>query len=247
MVLAPSGCGYSYVRDYCPGCVVFERGVEAPAVPAGTRTLFVLVPGMLGYGWEWDAPRSLLAQVPSSVTQVYGWPMWSSLGRVAGDFAEHLNRILARLPGSVRQVIIIGHSAGGLVTAFASSQLEVPAGCRVLIANVGAPYAGMHTTPDDNPPNQIWTPFPFTMGGRLTRYPLPARGVTVESWVTGWPADPVMRPRFGHRPDDPRVGPPGERHAVPPGIDHNRVLEVVVRTLVGRTEGEKTGKVLPPR
>lgn len=234
MTLPSAGCGYTYVRDYCPSCVVFERGGEAPAVPAGTRSLFVIVPGLLGYAWEWDAPRALLSAVPASVTEVYAWPMWSSLGEVAGELATQLNRLLSRLPPSVERVIVLGHSAGGLVTAFAAARLEVPEGRRVLVVNVGAPYAGMHTTPDDGPSDEIWSPFPFLVGASLTRYPPPARGVTVESWVTSWPADPVMQPRFGHRPDDPRVGPPGPRHLVPPGIDHNRVLEVVVRELLAR-------------
>jgi hypothetical protein len=55
--------------------------------------------------------------------------------------------------------------------------------------------------------------------------------VRIEHWVTPWPGDPVMKPRFGHSPDDPDVAPHGARR-IPPGTDHNHVLAEVVRRVI---------------
>ncbi|MSP60023.1 MAG: hypothetical protein EXR72_06715 [Myxococcales bacterium] len=204
------------------------------AVPAGTRAVFVLVPGMLGYGWEWDQPKALLDAAPATVTQVFSWSPWSSLGRVAEDFAHGMNALSARLPESVERVVIIGHSAGGLITAFAAPLLIAPPGRRILVVNVGAPYPGMHTTPFDSQGDVLWAPFVFALGDELKKYPAPAARIDFESFVTAWPGDPVMQPRFGHHPDNPGVGPPGPRRRLPSGIDHNHVLEVVIRELLAR-------------
>src|SRR5262249_12387306 len=39
----------------CPQCtVVTGKDPLAARVRDGTKTLFVIVPGLLGYGWEWD-------------------------------------------------------------------------------------------------------------------------------------------------------------------------------------------------
>ena len=61
------GCGYTYVRNQCPSCVVIEKGVPPARVPDGTRTIVLLVEGLLGFGWEWDEPRALLAREPASL------------------------------------------------------------------------------------------------------------------------------------------------------------------------------------
>ena len=197
-----------------------------PPVPAGTRTLVVLVEGLLGFGWEWDAPLVELRKAPGVFVEIFHWSPVSGLARIARDLALRLDEQLAKLPPSVTRVLLFGHSAGGMVTAFAAKDIRT--NVDVHIVNIGAPYAGMQTIPFEAK-DFVWAPIFFTMGCTFTRYPLPAARVSIESWVTTWPGDPVMQPRFGHDPGDPHVGPPGPRHVLPPGGDHNRVLDEVMK------------------
>jgi hypothetical protein len=119
-----------------------------------------------------------------------------------------------------------------------AARLTAPPGVEVLVANVGAPYAGMNVAGATEVTDHVGAAFFWAVGATLTRYPAPAPGVTVESWVTPWPNDPVMMPRMGHDPGDPRVGPPGPRHRLAAGTDHNKVLLEVVRALLARATDE---------
>jgi pimeloyl-ACP methyl ester carboxylesterase len=213
---------------------VVSRYTLAAPIPRDTRVLYLLVPGMLGFGWEWDAPLRAMRAAPQSAVQAFDWRPSSPVARVAGDLARAVDALFSAAPPSLRQVVIIGHSAGGIVTAQAAGLLRVPPGRAVLIANIGAPYAGMHTTFVELPPDLLHCPFAIAIGGEFRRYPTPAPRVSVESWVTPWPGDPVMKPRFGHHPDNPAIGPPGPRHVAPVGTDHNKYLAEVVRELVKR-------------
>ena len=229
-----SGCGYSDVRARCPGCVVLDRNAAPAPLPAGTRTAVILVEGLLGFGWEWDGAVAMLAARPATATRVFHWPPSASLGRSARELASALNALLRTAPDGARDFVVFGHSAGGLVAAFAAAQLTVPAGRRVHIASVGAPYAGMHVRPSSDGEDMLWSPLALSIGGTFRRYPTPAPRVSCESFVTAWPGDPVMKPRFGHDPGDPRVGPPGPRHLLPPGSDHNQVLTAIVFDVLNR-------------
>lgn len=228
-----AGCRYTEIRDQCPTCTVTSRHAPAPPLPAGTRTLFVVVPGLLGFGWEWDEPLARLRAVPDAAIVTFSWRPSSSVSRVADDLAEVVDDVLHRA-GAPAQLVIIGHSAAGLVTSLMGARIHVPEGSAVHIVNIGTPYAGMHTTPFEYPRDGWRNPVAFAIGGVLETYPRLASRVTLESWITPWPGDPVMRPRFGHRPDDPAVGPPGPRFRAPPGADHNRFIARVADDLARR-------------
>ncbi len=232
LVVVVSGCGYTAVKTECPACTVISRHQPPPSLSPDLDTVYILVPGILGFGWEWDEPLAVLRAQPRAAVLVFEWSPWSPLGAVAEDLARAVDQTLARPPLS--RVVVLAHSAGGLAAAHAAALLHVPAAAHVDLFIVGAPYAGMHVLPMQPTPDLLWTPLPAAIGGEFRRYPTPAPRVTVESWMTAWPPDDVMKPRFGHDPGDPRVGPPGVRHAVPPGTDHNRVLLQVVREVVGR-------------
>lgn len=230
-----AGCRYTAIRDQCPSCTVVSRQQPRSPLPPGTRRLFVLVPGLLGFGWEWDQPLVHLRAVPAAAIEAFDWRPGSSAARVGRDLAEVVDAALREAP-SLEQVVLVGHSAGGLLTARAAALVHVPAGKQVLVVNVGTPYAGLHATPLEGPVDGWWSPLTLSIGGVFTAasyLPLAPR-VTVESWVTPWPGDPVMKPRFGHHPDDPRVGPPGPRFPAPAGTDHNHVLGAVVEQLAAR-------------
>jgi hypothetical protein len=211
---------------------VYDRHTPPALVPEGTQTVFVLVPGLLGFAWEWDEPLATLRGVPGTHLQVFDWSPRSIYSRVIHDFSTRTNALLATLPPSVSEVVIFGHSAGGLITAQGAGRLRVPENVHVRVVNVGVPYAGMHRELADAGADFFHASFVVALGGDLSLYPPPAPRVTVESYETGWPGDPVMEPVRGHRPDDPRIGPSGPRYRAVPGTDHNKYLGMVVRGAV---------------
>ena len=237
-----AGCGYTEIRDQCPSCTVVSRTLEPPSLPAGARTVFLIVPGLLGFGWEWDEPLRHLRKVPDSAILAFDWRPSSTVTRVSRDLADTLD-LLLRQEGALERVMVIGHSAGGLITALAGAGVVVPARRAVHIVNIGTPYAGMHTMPSEYPRDAWRSPVALAVGGTFSRYPALAAGVTLESWITPYPGDPVMMPRFGHRPDDPSVGPAGPRLRAPAGTDHNRFVARVVEVIVDRVCRESSTPV----
>lgn len=123
-------------------------------MPPGTRTLFVLVPGLLGYGWEWNGAQIALGQLEAASVLVYEWDPWASLYVASRRLAEHCRFLLRRLPPSVRKVVVIGHSAAGLLAVRAAGELTPPAGVQLEVLAVGAPLAGMGINP--------WSPVDLT-------------------------------------------------------------------------------------
>lgn len=228
------------MRTQCPTCAVVEKHGAKARIPDGTRVEMVLVQGLLGFGWEWDGPRALLDRTPGIDYRVFKWSMGDSLVGVAGELARQVDALMAAAPPEVERFVVVGHSVGGMIAARAAARLHVPAGRSVWVVSVGAPYAGMNTTPFDTGADFVHSPLIFSVGGRFTRaaWPPPAPGVTLESWVTSWPGDPVMKPRFGHDPGDPRTAPTGARQLLPPGSDHNDVLSRVISDVLKRLHPE---------
>lgn len=197
----------------------------------GTRTLFVLVPGLLGYGWEWNGAQLALGQLEATSVLVYEWDPWASLHGASSRLAEHCRFLLRRLPPSVRKVVVIGHSAAGLLAVRAASELSPPPGVQLEVLAVGAPLAGMGINPW-SAADLVKTVLPIALSGSFTRWPEPAGGLRLRIFPTG-PSDPVMRPRLGHDPADRKVLPPGvELTPLPRELDHNVALSYLARRIV---------------
>jgi hypothetical protein len=193
--------------------------------------VFVLVPGLLGYGWEWNGAQIALAQLPGSAVVVYDWQPWTSVRAGGAQLAQSIQYLFGRLPGSVNQVTVLGHSAAGLLAVEAAAALRVPPGLAVKVLVIGAPLAGNRFNPLGGQDN-FSTPIPLALAGTFTRWPEPAPGIELQIWPTG-ASDPVMRPRFGHDPADRRVLPHAATlHPLPPALDHNVALGQVTRQLV---------------
>jgi len=191
--------------------------------------VFLLVPGILGYGWEWNGAQIALARYPGATTLVYSWEPWDSMIAASARLTQHIEYLQQRLPASVRELIVVGHSASGLLAVSAASQLRAPPvgasgrQVRVRMLVVGAPLAGMG--------RNLWggedmhhTPLALALGSRITGWPEPSPHVTLEIYATG-PDDPVMQRTFGHDPGNRRILP---RRALlrplPPAVGHNRAL-----------------------
>lgn len=232
-LLAVAGC-IGHVQARCPACAVVDGEHAAlPPLRPGTERLFVLVPGLLGYGWEWDRPVARLRAAPHTDFVVFWWEPWGSVLRAAGELARVLRRALATAPPSVREVVVVAHSAGGLVTAHALAGLGAPAR-KLTLVTVGAPFAGMHICPWSEV-DVLHAPLMLSVAARYHDYPPPPPGVEVIEYVTSYPADPVMHPYWGRSAAPPDVGPAGARRIeVDPEFDHNFILDKVIRDLLVR-------------
>lgn len=235
LLVSESGCVH-HVRERCGSCVVVDGRVKQPsAIKRDAERLFVIVPGVLGYGWEWDEAVRALAAAPRVDFVVFWWEPWGSLHRAGRELADVLVRLLWLTPRTVREVVVVGHSVGGMVAAKALGGLVVPANKRLRVVTIGAPFAGMMGTPNtlDDP---WYTPAMIAVMGTFKRYPDPPRGVDVVEYATSYPSDPVMQPRYGHHPAPPQIGPRGARRvAVDPKFDHNEIVSLIVRDLLEET------------
>lgn len=202
-------------------------------MPPGTRTVFVLVPGLLGYGWEWNGAQIALGRVPGVAVVLYEWDPWTSVRAGGAQLAANMQYLLGRLPRSVERVVLMTHSAAGLLAVEAAAQLRVPPGLLLSVQAIGTPLAGNYfnlVAGEDN----FGSPIPLALSGKFTHWPEPAPGVELSIWPTG-ATDPVMKPHFGHDPADRRVLPRAAKvEELPPRMDHNLALGLVARQLAAR-------------
>ena len=231
--LALSAC-VTHVSKQCPSCVVVDAArPRLPALKPGTERLYVLVPGLLGYGWEWDGPVARLRATPKADFVVFWWEPWGSVDRAARELDDVLWRALTEAPPSVREIVVVAHSAGGLVAAHAVGRLPSPPR-KLTLVTIGAPFAGMHICPWSEV-DILHAPLMLSVATVYHRYPPPPPGVEVIEYITAWPADPVMQPHWGTTPSGREVGPSGARRIeVDPKLDHNLVLDRVMSDLLAR-------------
>jgi pimeloyl-ACP methyl ester carboxylesterase len=237
---ALAGCPVA-LKDACPRCVVLSPH-RPPPLPAGVERVYVFLPGILGYGWEWDGAQRALKGVPGTAVVVQSWEPWRSLSAGGDEVALGLSALLRRAPPSLREVVVIGHSVGGLVLALAAAKLRVPEGVHVRALTIGAPFAGTHISLFEYE-DPLHTPSPFAVGGTFSAWPRPAPRVTLEVYPTTWPNDPVMKPRNGHDPGTRKALPPqAVVRALPVGIDHNVAVAWVARQLAQEAHRELAQK-----
>jgi hypothetical protein len=215
-----SGC-FASVASRCPGCVELSR-TSLASVPPDAQRLFILIPGLLGYGHEWNAAQIELLHHPEIAVQVYSWEPWRSVARSGNALAQVLSEVDRSLPPGIRDVTVIAHSAAGMIAVEAAGSIRTPLQRPLRIVAVGAPLAGLGFYPE--PPNLRNTPLPMVLGGRFTEWPKPQPGVRIDVFPTS-ADDPVMRRIGGHDPADPRVLPTGARlEHLPPELGHNNAL-----------------------
>jgi pimeloyl-ACP methyl ester carboxylesterase len=231
--LVACGCVTHVSKQGPTGAVVDAEQPRLPALKPGTERLFVLVPGLLGYGWEWDAPVARLRATPKVDFVVFWWEPWGSVDRAARQLDEVLWNALTAAPASVKEIIVVAHSAGGVVAAHAVGRLPSPPR-KLTLVTIGAPFAGMHICPWSEV-DVIHAPLMLGVAAVYHRYPPPPPGVEVIEYVTAWPADPVMQPHWGTTPSQSDVGPRGARRIeVDPKLDHNLVIDRVMNDLWAR-------------
>jgi hypothetical protein len=182
LALAAAGC-FHFPQDHCPGCaIVDETTARLPALRADASAVVVLVPGAFGFGDEW-APVVARLRATRVGFFVFAWPgPWRDPSRAARRLAVALQALLDGAPATVREVLVLAHSAGGLIGSYAARRLLVPPGRRLRLASIAAPerpsVAPFHVERDVN------TPLGFEVGGTQEPEPPPPRGVEIVAYRT---------------------------------------------------------------
>ena len=239
------GC-VNYVTTECPQCRVLNGRLREgerrslPRLPKTTRHLFILVPGALGYSWEWTpAVRALEAARAQGVEFVVFW--WEPFGTVRGaarSLSQWTNDLLGanELP-ALEQVDIVAHSMAGVIAAYSAPSLIAPARGRMRISTIGTAFAGM-IGPAFGYPDSAGSIALFSVFSPWVKYPRPAPGIDFVEYRTTWPEDPVMEPRFGHDPAPLTIGPQPRTRVQLPHMDHNKCVPLVVNELLRATPAE---------
>lgn len=235
LALLLAGCIH-YVDSECTQCRVLnarvkegERRTLARLDPK-TRTLFILVPGALGYSWEWNpAIRSLEAARKDDVEfVVFWWEPWGTIGQAQRQLEHWVNDLLgANSTAKLEQVEIVAHSMAGMIAARAAPKLIVPAHVRMRISTIGTAFAGM-IGPEFGYPDSDGSFAVFSSFASWKKYPAVPDGIELVEYRTTWPEDPVMEPRFGHDPAPVEIGPRPRLRVQLPHMNHNACVGLVV-------------------
>ena len=237
-LLVQTGCVH-YVTRECPTCRVLNprHTGQEPALPAikpTTKRLFVIVPGGLGYSWEWTPAVRRLAAAPDTEFVVYWWEPYGTMQTATQGLVRYVNDLLTPVSArSLEEVVVVAHSIGGIVAAHAAHELRPPDGVHIRVATIGTPFAGMVGAGYADVMSSIAL---FSIYAPWHRYPSPAEGVELVEYRTSWPDDPVMKPRVGHQPAPPGVGPQPRLTVQLPRMDHNACVELVVQRLLDRAD-----------
>jgi pimeloyl-ACP methyl ester carboxylesterase len=188
LLLGLAGC-FNRAADHCPGCVILTRPSVAPPPLAG-RVRVVLVGGGFGFGDEW---RPVIAALRATHADFYVFA-WPGPFRDPPGHAQALVRLLQhdldRAP--LERLVILAHSAGGMLGGWVVRKLRVPPGKQVFLAAIAsgremnfAPYV---------PDEKVNTPMGMAMGGERPPIPPIPPGVTVVQYRT---ENPPPQPPLG--------------------------------------------------
>jgi len=225
LLVALSGCWHD-VADYCSGCRVFDllNPRSSVALAPRGRALVVLVHGAFGFGDEW-APvvERVRAHRDMDLVAVAWRGPWRSPRHAAHALVSLVQSALDGAPASYGEILVIAHSAGGMLTDYMARRLRIPTGRHVSAALVASP----ELRPIDDGPleDAVNTPLGLPLG--RDRAPVPALpyGVDmVEYHTDDAPTAPAALAEDERRPI--------RRVYMGAKAGHNRVLGVVGTRLV---------------
>ncbi len=234
LALVLLGCagqrGWFNVPD--PSPVALEHQGDCPQL-SGKGPIVVLVHGIGGETANVSAVRDVLADLQPAAMLSFRWSPMEETNSLVARLAEGLGR-LERCADNDRPVLVLAHSAGGVLSALAVAQLPpVHKTHDLVLVTVASPLGGAGYT--------SWRvkllpvkPFVVTVGGNLGHYPAPEAGVRVVHVRTSPVGDEMMRKTSsGHLPDDPRAIVPGStERSLPTYVGHDDALLWAARALV---------------
>jgi hypothetical protein len=197
--------GYQRVGDRLDevGCADLGRGQGE-----GGQPIYVLVHGVGGEGLEMQRTSALLMAARPASIFAFRWVPWNEREALVSELSGGLSR-LAWCGNAERRIVVIAHSAGGVLASLAVGHVVPPRGVHdgwLMLLTVSAPLAGTLSGPlRERDPELL---FFFDLGSAQP-YSKPAAGVRVLHLRTQAPADREMAPMLGHVPNDAGVGVPG--------------------------------------
>lgn len=181
-----SGC-WNFVLDVCPDCRIVEhRRAVAPPLPASARVVVVLVPGAFGFGDEWKPVLAALGAQPALSSFVFDWPgPWSNPERSGRALASVLQQSIDASSPSLERVVVLAHSAGGMIADWAVRNVVVPPGRRLELIGLDGALRWKHWKTE----HQVNTPIGFAVGGEPIPYPGIPERVAITHYICRDPLD----------------------------------------------------------
>jgi pimeloyl-ACP methyl ester carboxylesterase len=194
----------------------------------------VFVHGIPGDYEEWYDVPPLLAQAHPAAMFMFRWVPYEERDAIVEQLAAGVSRLAECFAGHARPIILLAHSAGGIIASYAASLIAVPAGTPlpyVHVITVAAPLAGILGRPGSEDGTSAG-PFIMEMGTSYTPYSRPSYGVQVAHLRTSYPADVHMKPDNGHLPNDREIGVVGARQIdLPADVTHDKSVWFAARKI----------------
>ncbi len=207
------------------------RGCNGLDQQGPTDEILVIVPGFKGDGPEISAVVPVLASAKPGSIFLFRYVPWQSRDEISREFAIGASHLLRCLPSPHGPVVVLAHSAGGMVVSHAAHLLSMPRtdqpGPALYLMTVASPLAGM-TGREPNADGSEEVRFMLDFGTRIQGYPVAPTSVAAVHLRTQYPGDQVMKPTKGVSPNDPHIGIPGARQVdLPADLTHDSALAYV--------------------
>ena len=160
------------------------------SVGDGSEPVFFVVHGIGRDYPDWVTLLPQLQRAQPAAIFMYRWSAGQDRDSLIHNLASGINRVAACLAGRQRSLLVLAHSAGGVLASLAAGSVVVAsaAGQRVTLVTVASPLAGYgaHAGQPDGVPESA---FLLDLGRATFPYPNPAPGVQVIHLHTRYPAD----------------------------------------------------------
>jgi len=161
-----AGC-FHHVPDYCTGCQIVDAShlaTRPPTVPPKKRAVVILVHGAFGFGDEWAPILTALRASPEIHFVAFAWRgPWTRPDLAAHALTGLVQAYLDSAPAKVQQILIISHSAGGIIASYAVRHARVPDGRHLSLAKVAGFNLPLRLDVDYE--RRINTPLGYAVGG----------------------------------------------------------------------------------
>jgi hypothetical protein len=192
------GCWHD-AGDVCSSCRVFDllNPRSSIAVAPRGRALVILVHGAFGFGDEWTPVVERVRAHRDLDLVVVAWRgPWSRPRAAARSLLRLVQGVLDRAPSTTGEILVIAHSAGGMITDYMARRLRIPTGRHVSAALVASP----ELRPIDDGPEEDAVNTPLGLPVGRDRAPVPTASTSSTTAPTIRPPRPPPSPTTSAAP-----------------------------------------------